>query len=443
MKRLIKALSLGFGLILLISFMHGENQERIIVETLFKPVIKVNPDYPEILKKEGIAARFLIGIFLERDGSVRRARVWRSQYPEMEENIEKAFEQWKFEPFIQNGEPIPIFGFLKVIFYPGKLSIPVNENESILDLFEEELVKSEDKELQRILDKCSEYCLKLSESALYYVCHERIKEKFKNLDGPAPGLSIIPPSFSSQGLVFSSASVVELILGNTDRHVYVNDYQLIRRKEIIEEKRILMEMDRKNVNIENSPQLTRQSYSIKPILVPVQILSIEKRSRFLFRQAKDEKIKGKLVYVIEAYPRPGQKVNIRRGKLWVNKSDFQIVKAEIETDFVEGYEDIISECDNFYLKPHFKSTHYYEVEKNDILFPSRSNIRVEYSGLMAAKKALKSELDVTYENYKFFIVKTDHNVIKKKMEALFLNRSKLKFNRLIRLLPEIIKHNLL
>ncbi len=91
MKRLIKALSLGFGLILLISYMHGENQERIIVETLFKPVIKVNPDYPEILKKEGVAARFLIGIFLERDGSVRRARVWRGQYPEMEENIEKAF----------------------------------------------------------------------------------------------------------------------------------------------------------------------------------------------------------------------------------------------------------------------------------------------------------------------------------------------------------------
>ena len=91
MKRLIKALSLGFGLILLISFMHGENQERIIVQTLFKPVIKVNPDYPEILKKEGVAARFLMTISLDRDGSVRRASIWRSNYPELEENIEKTF----------------------------------------------------------------------------------------------------------------------------------------------------------------------------------------------------------------------------------------------------------------------------------------------------------------------------------------------------------------
>ena len=440
MQRLIKFSSLVFGLILLISFMYGENQERIIVQTNFKPVVKVYPNYPETLKKEGVAARFLMSISLERDGSVRMASIWRSQYPELEENIEKAFLQWKFEPFIQEGEPIRIFGFLKVIFYPGKLSIPVNENESILDLLEDEFVESYDEELQRILDKCSEYCLKLSESALYYVCHERIKEKLKNLDGPEPGLGIIPPSISNQGFAFSGALIIELILGDTSRHVYVNDYQLIRKKGVIEEKRILLEMDRKNANIENAPQVTKQSYSIKPILVPVQILSIEQRPRFLFKLAKDERIKGILVYVIEAYPRPGQTGNIRRGKLWVNKSDFRIVKAEIETDFVEGYEDILSECDDYFLKPHFKSTHYYEVEKNGILFPSRSEIRVEYSGLLAAKKVLKSELEVTYENYKFFIVKTDHNIIKKKIENLLLNRSKLTFNQLIRSLPEIIRH---
>ncbi len=440
MKRLIKALSLGFGLILLISFMHGENQERIIVQTLFKPIIKVNPNYPEILKKEGVAARFLMSISLERDGSVRRASIWRSNYPELEENIEKTFLQWKFEPFIHEGEPIRTFGFLKVIFYPGKLSIPVNENESILDLLEDELVESYDEELQRILDKCSEYCLKLSESALYYVCHERIKEKSKNLDGPAPGMSIMPP-ISSSGLVFSGASVIDLILGDTSRHVYVNDYQLIRKKDIIEEKRILMEMDRKNANIEKTPQMTKQSYSIKPILVPVQILSFEQRPRYLFKLAKDEKIKRESVYVIEAYPRPGQTGNIRRGKFWVNKSDFQIVKAEVETDFVEGYEDILSECEHYFLKPHFKSTHDYEVEKNGILFPSRSEIRVEYSGLLAAKKDLKSELEVTYENYRFFTVATDYNIIKKKLETLLLNRSKLTFTPLIRSLPEIIRHD--
>jgi hypothetical protein len=107
---------------------------------------------------------------------------------------------------------------------------------------------------------------------------------------------------------------------------------------------------------------------------------------------------------------------------------------------VEGYENILSECDNYFLKPHFKSTHYYEVEKNGILFPSRSEIRVEYSGLLAAKKDLKSELEVTYENYKFFTVETDHNIIKKKLETLLLNRSKLTFNQLIRSLPEIIRY---
>ena len=32
-------------------------------------------DYPEELKREGVASRFLLGIGLNRDGSVRRASV--------------------------------------------------------------------------------------------------------------------------------------------------------------------------------------------------------------------------------------------------------------------------------------------------------------------------------------------------------------------------------
>jgi len=439
MKKLIKALSLGFGLILLISFMHSENQERIIVQTPFKSIKKVYPEYPEILKNEGIAARFRILIGIDKKGNVRRAFVGNSLYPELEKSIEEAFLQWKFEPFTHKGEPVGTFGFIKIIFYPGKLRPSVLDSESAMKSIQEELIKLPNKELQMILDKCTEYTFKLSESALHYVCHEKIREKFKKLEEQEIGMMVgghmdLLPNEIMQ------AEDKRLILAGSERHSYIYDYQLIRKKGNIMEKRIPIDKNAKEVSQEDIPQEEKPIYSLKPILVPAQLLSNEQRPRFLFKLAKDEKIKGELVFVIEARLRPGQTGNIRGGKLWVRKSDFRIVRAEVETDFVEGFEKILLECNQYYLKPHFKSTYYYEIEKNNLLFPSRSEICVEYSGLLASKKGIKLEVEVTYKNYKFFTVETDHNIIKKKLEAMFKTRDKLIFENSMKLLPLIIWH---
>jgi len=257
MKRLIKALSLGFGLILLISFMHGENQERIIVQTPFKSIKKVYPEYPEILKNEGVAARFRILIGIDKKGNVKRAFVGNSLYPEMEKSIKEAFLQWKFEPFTHKGEPVGTFGFIKIIFYPGKLRPSVRESESAMKSIQEELIKIPNKELQMILDKCTEYTFKLSESALYYVSLEKIKEKFKRLEEQEIGLTVgghrdLQPDEIMQ------AEDKRLILAGSERHTYVNDYQLIRKTGVIEEKRILLEMDRKIVNVKDAPMKTTQ-----------------------------------------------------------------------------------------------------------------------------------------------------------------------------------------
>jgi len=83
--------SLVFCIFLLASWMYGENQERIIIITPLKPVKTVYPDYPEILKKEGVAARFLISISIDRKGNVTRASIWNSLYPELEETFEALF----------------------------------------------------------------------------------------------------------------------------------------------------------------------------------------------------------------------------------------------------------------------------------------------------------------------------------------------------------------
>lgn len=201
-----------------------------------------------------------------------------------------------------------------------------------------------------------------------------------------------------------------------------------------------MEKDKENLDFENISQGTKPIYSIKSILVPVQLLGIEQRSKYSFKLADDEKIKGESYYVVEAFLRSGQNGKIKQGKIWVDKTEFRVVKIEVESDFVEGYEHILEESSHYYLRPHFKSTHYYEIEKNDLLFPSRSEIRVEYSGFYRYTRELKSEIKIKYDNYKFFIVETDHNIIKKKLEAMFKTRNKLIFENSMKFLPLIIWH---
>ncbi len=436
-----KVICLIICLILLVSGLYGEYQERIIVQSHFKPIKKIYPEYPKILKKKGVAARMALLISIDRKGNVINAGVFLphpSFYPELDDKIEDVFSQWKFEPFIYDGDPISIWGFLTVIFFPGKLSPDVRKSELMMEIPEKKLDVHTNKELQMVLDKCTEYCFKLSEAALFYVCYERIRERSKRIE------EIIGRGLSgNQDLRYDqlvAVSLKYLTLGKADRHNYVYDYQLIKKEGNIQEKRILIEKDGKNINLEGVPWETKPSYSLKPLLVPVQLLGHKNRSLYLFKLAKDERIKGKLAYVIEASLRPGQTGNIKWGRIWIDKSDFRIVKAEVETDFAKGYEDILYECDNYFLKPHFKSTHYYEVEKNDILFPGRSEIRIDYSGFLMFKQKLKSEIKITYGNYKFFTVETDHNIIKKKLEAMFKTRDKLIFENSMKFLPLIIWH---
>jgi hypothetical protein len=411
---------------------YGENQEKIIVETPFKPIKTLYPNYPEILKKEGVAARVSIAIFIDRKGNVTRAIVGKCLYPDLEGILKEAFSQWKFEPFIHSGEPIHVSGLITVIFFPGELDPSTRISESLIKSAKVHSIVSPNKELQMVLDKCAEYCLKLSESALYFVCTEEIKEASKIIkkeEGPV--LSVIgSPDLHPNEVMKIDNRILKL--GNTEEHVYVYDYQLVRKEGNIEEKRILMENERKEVTIEDSHWGTKPSYDLKPILAPVQILGTEHRSRFSFRLADDEKFNGNLVYVIEAFLKPGETGYIRRGRIWVNKSDFRVVKTEVETDYLAGFEKILTECNHYYLKPHFKSTYYYEVDKNDLLFPSRSEIRVEYSGLLFKKRDLKSKVEIAYKKYKFFTVDWDHEIIKKKIALLLSNRTKLTFMNSIR-----------
>ncbi len=64
------------------------------------------------------------------------------------------------------------------------------------------------------------------------------------------------------------------------------------------------------------------------------------------------------------------------------------------------------------IKPSFVATHEYRIDKNGILFPYRSTVRVEYLGVDPQGPIPKIASKLSFEKYRFFTVGTEHEIVK-------------------------------
>jgi len=262
--------------------------------------------------------------------------------------------------------------------------------------------KNSSQDLDALLKKSAEYCEKVKNSALFYVCQERIKEEIV--------------------LDFEFAVYRNLIINETKINKYVYDYQLIKKGNEIKENRTLIEENGKKRNEKNAQLKTRRFFSLRSVFGPVGFFGKEFQDSYDFRLIKKGNIKGIEAYIIEAIPKQklGEKPNY--GKLWVDKNDFSVIKIEIEQESLEGFEELEEKrkslekekkiiITKIVLKPIFKTIHFYEVEKNGIRFPSKTEFNEVYVDPAWEKRQItKSTTEIKYEDYKFFTVKTDVSI---------------------------------
>jgi hypothetical protein len=173
-----------------------------------------------------------------------------------------------------------------------------------------------------------------------------------------------------------------------------------------------LEENGRTVHEESGPSAPLRAFFAKPILAPIRLLGHERQPSFIFRKADEGKIGGKKVVIIEANPKPGSDEDIREGKIWADPKNGQILRVEMKTRSVEGCEWILEECAEHLLTPHFVFRHDFGFEKKGILYPSRSEIHVEYSGLVWPPKDTKADAEIQYRNYRFFTVETETEIIR-------------------------------
>jgi len=251
-------------------------------------------------------------------------------------------------------------------------------------------------ELEAILKKCAEYCERLSNSALFFVCKEKITEKISSrsaIIAKGPGGSI--------SRAYTS----------TVKKVYVYDYQLYRKGNDIKEQRILIEENGKKKHEENAPLKTRIFKHENIVLGPIGLLSSYWQTFHDYRILKEEKFEGDKTVVIEAVLKPEHTFHHLSGKVWVRKSDFSILKIEWLQQSIRGYERVEETAKELGAKPYLTLLAEYGFEKNGIRFPSKFSLDEDYI-YRGRRRFQQSKTVVLYDDYKFFTVETDHAIKK-------------------------------
>ncbi|MCK4759641.1 MAG: hypothetical protein KAT69_06300 [Candidatus Aminicenantes bacterium] len=250
--------------------------------------------------------------------------------------------------------------------------------------------------LQEILRSTGEYCERVKQIALHYICQENVIDIENFFHGASRALGM-----QREEKVFNIRRV--------KRRTYRYDYQLVRKGDDLSEQRIMLEKNGKKKHQENADLSHLKYYSQYLIFGPVGFLSQYWQNHFTYSLIGEDMIDGEPAFIIQADPNEVRLDNYNIGRIWVNE-DFQIVRVAWEPASIQNYEDeiLISRLGPFQKKVVW--TVDYTVEKNGVRFPGRQFVQEIFfrnSENGFPQKAVKRETHFEYNAYKFFIVETD------------------------------------
>jgi len=379
------------------------------------PIHKVMPTYPDKVKGLGIRGDVGLRLTIDKDGNVERVEVMAQLHPYLDYSAVQAFKQWTFEPVLRKGKPVRAVFNYTFNFDSRLYAEEITSREEVTV----GLDQASQEELRRILKGCAEYCRKLAGSALDFISEETINETHYQIkEGLDPrDLKFTQSERIWENPISGSAVIAKWATqimdpSQTERNAYTCDYQFIKKGDKIEERRILLKENGRRV-MDQKKLLEEKRYSVlTPIFASLQVLDQDHQSLFNYKILEEEKVHGKKAFVIEAAPKSGDADGVRSAKVWVNKESFQILKSEIEGIPLEGYEDVLKDSVLLNIEPLFLTTHEYRVEKKGVLFPEFTTVRVEYRGLRHGRPVSKLKTDMAYKKFKFFVVETDHKIIR-------------------------------
>lgn len=253
-------------------------------------------------------------------------------------------------------------------------------------------------ELARILKNCAEYCERLENITLHFVCEEKITEIINN----SPFLRITSMGTGKPPTHLRNPKDAAL---SNERNTFVYDYQLKRQESVIDEQRILLKENGKPKNIANAQLQTKRFQHKYVVYGPIGLLGRKQQEKFEYSILDEATYKGDKAVIIEATPKFPDEFDALYGKIWIGKEDSCILKIEWNPESMTNYDDIEQIAIKSHSSPKIQFVSEYGFEKNKIRFPNKYYVEEIYI-LPSGRRHSYSKTTVVYDNYKFFIVET-------------------------------------
>jgi hypothetical protein len=286
-------------------------------------------------------------------------------------------------------------------------------------LLAQETAKTPDDTFQLglVLRSARQYCARLEKAALDFICLEEVSESLDpGRDRLDPGVKTSPldavenTGTSSQGGLTSRGTQGRPMSFNSRPaakfdNTYLYDYQFVRRVGKVEEKRVLLELNKKKAG-PKTPEPRLMAFHFADILLaPVQVLDARFEEYYAYRLLGREKLGDVDAWVLEVEPRLTGVSRYLGGKIWLKTDDSSVLRIEWDPATFGNYENIMARAQAYKAAPEVRSFTEFGIEKNGLRFPSLDVTEEAYRDA-DGKLFVRSRTSVLYRDHKFFTVET-------------------------------------
>ena len=265
--------------------------------------------------------------------------------------------------------------------------------------------------LATILSAAREYCARLERAALDFVCLEEVEERLDLGRDERADLERAARAAGRDPSAWVSSPRDRLVSPRNPKlnNTYLLDYQFVRRDKKVEEKRVLLEKNGRKVSPRTAaPRLSAFNYA-DVLLMPVRLLDAKSQDFYSYRLQGEDRVSELDAWVLEVVPRMTGITRYLGGRIWLKRDDSSVLRIEWDPTTFDHYEDIIARAASFKAEPEVRSVTEFGFEKNGIRFPS-SDLTEEAYRDPDGKLFVRARTQVTYKDYKFFMVETSSTI---------------------------------
>jgi hypothetical protein len=260
--------------------------------------------------------------------------------------------------------------------------------------------------LKEILEGAADYCNKLKKSSFHFSCQEKILINRIPLTASGEREVYISPDDAANSTYDQLDKIRQKLY--TRIQSYLFQYRFNKQgKQLNEDRQLISAKD--DVKVDPAKVIRADAFfSERMVFVPLLLLDRGQWARYDFRFIRNDRWKGHPAAVIEITPKKSIKTTSIYGKLWIDSTDFSLLRIEADPGSIPGFTGLNQLAEKLQTKLYLSLEAEFEESRNGIRFPTRVHMLEKYkggphvSGHRGSKGWERKRMIFDYTDYQFF-----------------------------------------